>query len=389
MKNFESLVRKNSRNVIGVLSGTSVDAVDVVLVNIKGKGKSSEINVQDFRSYPIDIELKKHILRISSDKNLKAEDICRLNFTIGYLFAESVNKFISDKKLSEKKIDLIGSHGQTVCHFPTNKKLFGFESKSTLQLGDPSVIANKTGINVIGDFRTADIAAGGDGAPLVPYLDYVLFGSKKKNRAFVNIGGISNVTYLKKSCNQNEVIAFDTGPGNMLIDNLAMKLFGIKYDDHGKISSEGKSDSKLFSFLKRYDKYYKKKYPKSTGREYYGEKYVLDVLEIAKSIDPKDIITTVTEFTAFTIYHNLRWFEIDELIISGGGSKNDSLMKFLKIYFGKTEVKIINENGINAENKEAVLFAFLANELVNGIKTNMRSVTGSYKNVFLGKICLA
>ena len=389
MNNFETLIRKHTRTVIGVLSGTSVDAVDIVLVKIKGKGKSSEIKVLDFRSYPINIKLKKHILRLSTDNKIKAEDICRLNFVIGNLFAESVNKFISDKNLSAKDIDLIGSHGQTVCHFPANKKLFGFDSRSTLQLGDPSVIANRTGINVIGDFRTADVASGGDGAPLVPYLDYILFASDKKSRAFVNIGGISNVTYLCKSCDQNEVIAFDTGPGNMLIDSLMMKLFKKKYDKNGKTSSAGKVNAGLFKFLKDYDKFYRKKFPKSTGREYYGEKYISDILKNVENTKPADIISTVTKFTAFTIYHNIKRFNPGELLISGGGAKNISLMNFLKEYSGKTEVNPINEKGITTDNKEAVLFALLANEFLNGNRANITSATGSFKNVFLGKFCPA
>ncbi len=383
MNNFETLIRKKVRTVIGVLSGTSVDAVDVVLVKIKGKGKSSEINVLDFKSYPI------NILRLSSDNQIKAEDLCRLNFIVGNLFAESVNKFISDKNLSAKDIDLIGSHGQTVCHFPVNKKLFGYDSRSTLQIGDPSVIANRTGINVIGDFRTADVASGGGGAPLVPYLDYILFASDKKSRVFINIGGISNVTYLCKSCDQNEVIAFDTGPGNMLIDSLMMKLFKKKYDRNGKTSSAGEVNAGLFKFLKNYDKFYRKKFPKSTGREYYGERYISDILKNVENTKPADIISTVTKFTAFTIYHNIKRFNPAELIISGGGSKNISLMNFLKEYFGKTEVNPINEKGITTDNKEAVLFALLANEFVNGNKANITKATGSFENVFLGKFCPA
>lgn len=389
MNNFETLISKKSRTVIGVLSGTSVDAVDLVLVKIKGKGKSSEIKVLDFRSYPVNVKLKMHILRLSSDNNLKAEDICRLNFIIGNLFADSVNRFLSVNKLSYKNVDLIGSHGQTICHFPGKKDLFGFDSRSTLQVGDPSVIANKTGISVIGDFRTADVAAGGDGAPLAPYLDYILFSSAEKSRVFVNIGGIANVTYLRKSCSQNEVIASDTGPGNMLIDSLMMKLFKKKYDKNGKTSSSGNVNGELFSFLKEYDKFYVKKFPKSTGREYYGEKYVSEVLNKGKNSKPADLISTVTKFTAFTIYHNLKRFETDELLISGGGSKNTALMNFLKEYFPQTEVKQINEKGINSDNKEAVLFALLANEFVNGIRANITSATGSDKNVILGKFCPA
>lgn len=389
MDKFANLIKKNQRNVIGVLSGTSVDAVDVVLIRIKGKGASSRIKVIDFKSYPINIKLKTHILKVSTGNFVKLEDICRLNFIIGNLFAETVNKFMLRNKISHKNTDLIGSHGQTIFHAPENIKMFGFDSKSTFQIGDPSVIANKTGITTIGDFRVADIAAGGDGAPLVPYLDYILFKDNIKSRAFLNIGGISNVTFLRKMCKQNEVIAFDTGPGNMILDSLMLKLFNKKFDKGGSISDRGNVNEKLFEFLSRFDNFYLKKFPKSTGREYYDEGFVNAILNFDRKIAFKDIIATVTKFTAYTIFYNLKGFEIDELVVSGGGSKNKSLMRYLSEYSVGVNVKTIFENGITSENKEAVLFAVLANEIVNGNKTNMPSVTGSDKNVYLGKICIA
>lgn len=389
MDKFVNLVKKKTRNVVGILSGTSVDAVDIVLIKIKGKGTSSRIKVIDFKSYPINLTLKTHILSFSYKNKNNVEDLCRLNFIIGNLFAEVVNKFKLRGKVSNVKIDLIGSHGQTIFHAPENIKKFGFDSKSTLQTGDPSVIANRTGITTIGDFRTADIAVGGDGAPLVPYLDYVLFNDNKISRAFLNIGGISNVTFLKKKSKQNDVIAFDTGPGNMILDAVMLKLFNRKFDKDGSVSDKGTVNIELFKFLTENDKFYKKKFPKSTGREYYNEGFVEAVLKFNKKIDNKDIIATVTKYTAYTIYYNLKRFKIDELVVSGGGSKNIALMHFMEEYFGEVKIKTINQSGITAENKEAVLFAVLANEILNGNKTNMPSVTGSKKNVYLGKICIA
>jgi anhydro-N-acetylmuramic acid kinase len=218
MKKFLTILNKNERLVIGVLSGTSVDAIDVVLVRISGSGINTQVRVLDFNSYPISKKLKQFILKCSESESSHVEDICRLNFIIGKLFASSIKKLIIRNKLLTQDIDLIGSHGQTIYHYPFNQKLFSFNSKSSLQVGDPSVIANQTGIITIGDFRSADISVNGDGAPLVPYLDYILFSHKTKNRVFVNSGGISNITFLKKSCGQNEVVAFDTGPGNMIID---------------------------------------------------------------------------------------------------------------------------------------------------------------------------
>lgn len=389
MNELRSLSSKQERIVAGILSGTSVDGVDTVLVKIKGKGNSMKIKVVDFETFPIRKDLKKKIIDFTTDKSAGTGDICRLNFVIGNLFSGCILKLIKRNNYTSKDIDLIGSHGQTIYHFPYNKKFFGENSKSTLQIGDSSVIANKTGITTIGDFRTADVAAGGDGAPLVPYLDHILFGSKTKDRILLNIGGISNCTYLKKSCTKEKVIAFDTGPGNMLIDAVVKLLFNRKYDADGKISDKGKLNEKLFDYLKKKDKYYKKAYPKSTGREYYGEKFIKDILRKYNNLSPADIVATVTKFTAYTIYYNIRKFKTDEILVSGGGVKNPALMSYLSEYVKDVPVRELNSGGINSDNKEAVLFAVLANELINGVKTNMMSVTGAVKNVYLGKICLA
>lgn len=390
MKKFLSLLSKKSRLVIGVLSGTSVDAVDTVLVRITGNGSDTILNVIDFESFPIRKGLKKFILKCSVNQSSSVEDICRLNVVLGFLFAESVKKIVFRNKLSTKDIDLIGSHGQTIYHYPFNQKLLSYNSKSSLQIGDPSVIANQTGIITVGDFRTADISVNGDGAPLVPYLDYVLFNHNSKSRIFVNIGGISNITYLKQSCTQNDVIAFDTGPGNMLMDYLMKKFYDKKYDKSGITASKGQVSKELFKHISLKDKFYKKSPPKSTGREYYSGEFTENILKYFKKLKPEDIVATFTKYTAYTIFYNSRKFvNTDELIISGGGAKNHTLVKFIKEYFKDTEVNVMNENGINQDNKEAVLFAVLANEIVSGNKTNIPSVTGSDKNVFLGKICLS
>lgn len=388
MNNILSLSGKKSRIVIGALSGTSVDAVDVVLLKLKGSGKDTVIKVLDFESYPIRKDLREYILKCSSKFNSDVEKICRLNFIIGHLFAKSINKLISGNKLKKENIDLIGSHGQTVYHYPFDHRLFSFNSKSTLQLGEISVIANLTGITTVGDFRTADISVNGDGAPLVPYLDYILFSGKTKSRLLVNIGGISNLTYLKKAGKQDDVIAFDSGPGNMMIDFLVSKFYNKKYDKDGKIALSGKADNELLKILCRRDKYYVKNPPKSTGREYYSEKFINEILKYCKKIKPENIIATFTKFTAYSVYYNSKRFKADEVIISGGGARNIALMGFLKEYFTDTCVKIIDENGINPDNKEAVLFAVLANELISGNKANMPSVTGSSRKVFLGKISI-
>ncbi|MEO8665188.1 MAG: anhydro-N-acetylmuramic acid kinase [Ignavibacteria bacterium] len=388
MNKYLSVFNKKQKTVIGVLSGTSVDAIDVVLVKINGSGISTKIKVIDFESYPINNRLRTFILDCSGNKKSTVENICKLNFIIGSAFADSISKIISRNNLKSKDIDLIGSHGQTIYHIPVSEQLFGFSSRSTLQIGDPSVIANQTGIVTVGDFRTADMAIGGEGAPLVPYLDYILFSHKSKSRAFINIGGISNLTYLKSSCIQNDVIAFDSGPGNMIIDYLVKKYFGKNFDKDGKIALSGEVDSKLFDHICFKDKYFKKSPPKSTGREHYSGKFVESVLKKFSNVESKDIIATFTKFTAYSIYFNLIKYKSDEIIISGGGANNPAIFKYIKEYFIDVPVYKMNDAGINPDNKEAVLFAVLANELVSGNKANMPSVSGSERNTFLGKICI-
>ncbi len=389
MKKYASFFDKTDKTIIGVLSGTSVDGIDVVLTKIHGSGVTTNIKVIDFETYPIESRLKKLILKCSSKQDSNVEDICKLNFIVGDLFAKSINKLISRNKLLKEDIDLIGSHGQTIYHIPLNEKLFGFSSKSTLQIGDPSVIANRTGITTVGDFRVADVAVMGDGAPLVPYLDYILLKDKKKNRAFINIGGIANITYLKSSCSPEDVIAFDTGPGNLMIDYLMKKFFNRKFDKDGKVALGAEVIENIFKYICSADKFYKKQPPKSTGREYYSATFIENILKQFPDCNNENIISTFTKFTSFSIYSNLKNYKIDELFISGGGAKNPAIINFLSSYFKGVDVKIFNKDGITSDNKEAVLFAVLANELICGNKTNMRSVTGSRRNVFLGKICPA
>ena len=393
MKKFLNLVNKTKRVVIGILSGTSVDGVDVVLLKISGKNFATRIKVIDFKTYPVSSELKKFIIECSSGKSGNPENICRLNFMAGNLFADSVIKIIKKNKLLTKDIDLIGSHGQTIFHYPFNHKLYKLSSKSTLQIGDISVIANKTGITTVGDFRTGDVAVNGDGAPLVPYLDQILFTDKRNKRILINIGGITNLTVLGKYGDNKKVIAFDCGPGNMMIDYLANKYYNKKFDKNGQIASKGNVIDEMLKKIISEDEFCRKAPPKSTGREYYSENFINSILNKFKKADPSDILKTFTEYTAFAIHYNLKKINVNidnaELIVSGGGAKNTLLMKYLKEYFKGNTVRTMNDHGINCDNKEAVLFAVLANELINGEKTNMPSVTGSDRKVFLGKISIA
>lgn len=394
MKKVIDLINKEQKLIIGVLSGTSVDAVDVVLTEMQGSGTNTKLSVLNFDSFPIPPEIKDYVLKSSNKDTGTVEDVCKLNFLIGNLFADSVNNFLSKHGLNNSDIDLIGSHGQTLYHIPGNEELYGYKTRSTLQVGDPSVIANKTGIITVGDFRTADMALGGEGAPLVPYLDYVLFRSSDRNRLLINIGGISNVTYLSKGGELNNVTAFDTGPGNMAIDRLMKEFYDKPYDENGSIAASGNIQQKLLDNILRFDNYYNRKPPKSTGREFYGEGFVEYILSVASGVSDEDVIRTVTDYTAYTIHYNVSNFidgspkEINEILVSGGGANNDFLMGLLKEYFSGADVKPLDEGGINTDNKEAVLFAVLANEAIHGNPANVPSVSGAERSVVLGKICL-
>jgi len=392
MKKLAGIRKKGYKIALGVLSGTSVDAVDIVLAGIRGTSVSLKVDVIDYQEYSIPQRLRTFILENSAKGQGSVDNLCRMNFLIGNLYASKINRFLNERNIKNAEIDFIGSHGQTVHHLPASDKMFGYSVKSTLQIGDPSVIANCTGILTVGDFRTADVAAGGGGAPLVPYLDYALFRSDRRNRILLNIGGIANLTFLKKNCKLNDVIAFDTGPGNMMIDYIARKLFSRNYDRDCRLANKGIISDALFSEIKRRDTYYKSRPPKSTGREFYGAAFVDGILNKFKKAKPEDVIRTFTFYTAYTVSENIKKFikpkERFELLVSGGGSKNKIILTALESLIKNAEVKVLDENGINSSNKEAVLFAVLANETLRGNPSNVVSVTGAARNVKLGKICL-
>jgi anhydro-N-acetylmuramic acid kinase len=372
MKNLIDLISKEKKYVIGLMSGTSIDAVDVALIETNGSGVNTKLNLIGYLEFPYPDGFKELVLRNSVKDSSNVEEICRLNFLIP--------QFYND--------------GQTIHHLPANQFLFDKNSASTLQIGDPSVLAKLSGIITVGDFRVGDVALGGQGAPLVPYFDFIIFHSNEKSRALLNIGGIANFTILDKDGSVEDIYAFDTGPGNMLSDILSKRFFDKQYDEDGNFALSGKINEDLFNALLLKDNYIKAKPPKSTGREYYGEKYLSSLLDEFKDVNQYDWLTTVAELTAFAIYDNYKNFvqnetEIEELIISGGGAKNKYIYKRLKEYFGdKVELKIIDEIGLSSDAKEAVCFAVLANETISGNCANVPKTTGASKPTILGKICL-
>ncbi len=394
MYRLSKLQKKKKKLVIGLMSGTSMDGIDAVLLEITGNGLKTKFKELYFNTYPYPKGLKNLILKNSMKSTSNVEDITRLNFLIGKLFAKAAINLCEEYGIDISKIDLIGSHGQTIHHLPRSKKMFGHEIKATLQIGDPSVIAKITNVPVVGDFRVGDMALGGEGAPLVPYFDFITFRSNRINRSLLNIGGISNITILKKGCSLEDVIAFDTGPGNVLIDLLVKKFYRKSFDRDGEIAFSGKINNALFQKIVKYDKFIKLKPPKSTGRERYNEEFISNVLDGLSHLRKADIIRTFSEYTGYVTFYNYNKFirkecEISELLVSGGGANNNYIMQSLQRYFGdKIKVKKVEEKIVSSDAKEAVCFALLANETISENPTNIPQVTGSSRKSILGKICL-
>jgi anhydro-N-acetylmuramic acid kinase len=376
------------------MSGTSLDGVDVALVEIEGNSTFTKLNLIGFLEYPFPIGLKDKLLKNSVKETSNVEDISQLNFLIPHIYYDAIKTLCEDINFSLDKIDLIGTHGQTIQHLPKKQNYFNYEISSTLQIGDPAVLAKLSGIITVGDFRTGDMALGGEGAPLIPYFDYILFHSHQKNRALLNIGGISNFTILNKEKGLKDVLAFDVGPGNMLIDTVTKKLLNKDFDKDGDIARSGKLNEKLFDALKLNDNFIERNPPKSTGREYYGERFLVELLEIFKDVKNEDWLNTITKFTSYGIYRNYEKFikddtKIDELIVSGGGAKNKFLYECLNNDFcDEIEIKIIDDIGVSSDAKEAICFAVLANETISGNPTNIPRTTGALRPTILGKICL-
>lgn len=398
MKTLLKVYEKEERLVLGLMSGTSLDGIDIALVKIIGNGKNTKLTLIAYNEFPFPDGFKEFVLANSLTKESNVTDICKINFLVPRIYADAIKKFCLSNNINLEDIDLIGSHGQTIHHLPQKEELFGFSTASTLQVGDPSVLAKLTGILTVGDFRPSDIALNGEGAPLVPYFDYIMFSSETKNRALLNIGGISNFTILPKNCKTEQVSAFDTGPGNMLIDYLTKKMYSKPFDKNGDIASSGKLSHTLLKVLEKHDEYIGKTPPKSTGREYYNDVFINNVLSnlevYNENVSNEDILHTFTYYTAYTIYLNYKNFvsqntQIDELYVSGGGAKNKLIMHYLQTLFGEA-VKVNNSDslGINPDAKEAICFAVLANETISGNPSNVPPVTGAVKPTILGKICL-
>ena len=376
--------------VIGLMSGTSADGVDAALVEIEGKGTETLVKLLGFSLLPYPGDLRRAILDLCDPEKGKVDKICRMNVVLGEWFAQGALRVCQDAGVDIEDVDLIGSHGQTIHHLPETVTLFETPVRGTLQIGDSSVVAERTGITTVSDFRSRDMAAGGEGAPVVPLVDYLLFRSETIGRVMLNIGGISNLTVLRKGCRREDVYAFDTGPGNMVIDGVVSALTGGQdgYDEGGKRAALGKGSPELLDSLMQHP-FLALPPPKSTGREMFGTPVIDRVLE--RGLPENDLIRTVTNFTVESIACALDRFvfpqcEIQEIVVSGGGAENPVIMAGLGETLLEQEVVRIEDRGLPSEAKEAIAFAILANETLAGQAGNVPRATGAAHPVVLGVV---
>lgn len=379
---------KKPRKILGIMTGTSIDAIDLALVEIHSE-KKFELIETGTELFPK--EFKKYLIKLISNK-YKAKEFSQLNSLYTDFLIDAIRRFSLYSKSKFDTIDVIAFHGQTIWHNPKKEYLFEKEVNSTWQIGDPTKIANYFNKTVINNFRSADIALGGEAAPLVPIFDYHFLRSKEKDVICLNIGGMSNLTFLKKNCSEDEVIAWDTGPGNVLIDKAAKKLLNKEYDLDGAIAAKGNENSKLFNFLNKIEYTYKKP-PKSTGRELFDNSLFKKLIQIKKNenINSLDFITTLTKFTAFSISYNIKNYANENALIyhSGGGGKNKTLIRMLGSYLPNSTIIDTDSKHISSTFKESIAFAYIAWRSLSGLHSNIPSVTGAKRKAILGSITFA
>jgi anhydro-N-acetylmuramic acid kinase len=383
--------------VLGLMSGTSADGIDLALARISGAPPQLKAKFLGHSSFPFPPALRKEILRVAEQQPISAGELSQLNFRLGHIYADAVLAACRKFKIAPRRINLVGNHGQTIFHQGQPVKYFGRPTASTLQIGGAPVIAARTGIITVSDFRTADMALGGQGAPLVPFADYAVYRHPKLGRVSLNIGGIANVTVIPAGASPDQVLAFDTGPGNMLIDALVERFSHgrQRFDKDARLAQSGRSIPALLNELMR-DPYLKLAPPKSTGREYYGRAYVQKALTLGRRHDakPADLIRAATIFTALSVVDALHRFvlrshRIHQLIVSGGGARNPLILAQISASLPGVDVLPSSNFGILEDAKEAFAFAILAYETFHQRSSNLPSATGARGPAILGKISYA
>ncbi|HPF16556.1 MAG TPA: anhydro-N-acetylmuramic acid kinase [Thermotogota bacterium] len=376
------------KKIIATMSGTSCDGLDIVYCEIEGSYTDTNLVRHLFTYQPYGDEMSEKLKMLTSGKATVGE-IARANVYLAQIQAQLINRFIQENHLED--VELIVSHGQTVFH-DTNPSDDSLMPKCTLQIGDGDYISCLTGIPVLSDLRMKDMAVGGQGAPLVVYTDYILFSSDEESVGLQNIGGIGNITIIRKDSGPDEIIAFDTGPGNILINQACEHYLGVAYDQNGQYSKNGTVVPLLLSFLWEIEEdYFTVTPPKSTGREIrYHQAYFKKIVDFSKEngFAVEDILKTVVEFTAQTMVQSYKQhaFEPDRLIVSGGGSKNPTLIEAIKHNLIHSRLTIMDESLNDA--KEAIAFALMGNEYLNQHYANIKSATGACRSVRLGKLSI-
>lgn len=390
IKKLTGLASKKSRVIIGLMSGTSLDGLDVALCKISGYGKSTKIDLLKFDTVPYSESTKKRIREVFARQQVNFQQLCELNAWIGNFHGALVLNCLKKWKIKPSGVDIIASHGQTVFHSPMAITP-GAQIDSTFQAGDGDHVAVKTGIMTLSDFRQKHIAAGGEGAPLAVYGDYLLFSKKGEDRIMLNIGGIANFTYLPGSTDPNKVFVTDTGPGNTLIDQAVQQHRpGLSFDKDSNIAKTGKVNDALLTALMA-NKFFQLTFPKTTGPELFNMNYVQHALELsgATSISLEDLLATLTRFSAETIVKAIRQIinfkKGMKIYLSGGGAHNPLLLDGIKSLLKEIDFHQMDELGISGDSKEAVLFALLANESLAGGKLNFGN-RAKVPSVSMGKI---
>jgi anhydro-N-acetylmuramic acid kinase len=391
-KNIARLARiasKKSRIIIGLMSGTSMDGLDVALCQVSGSGLRTQLTLRAFETVPYASEVRSRIGEVFAKSSVDFEQLCILNPWIGQLHAGMVNKCLKKWRIRSADVDLIASHGQTVYHAPASQHPED-DTNATLQIGDGDQIAVRTGIITLSDFRQKHIAKGGEGAPLAVYGDYLLLSHKKENRILLNIGGIANFTYLPGGQNPNKVFVTDTGPGNTLIDHATRRLFpGEYYDKDAARARRGVVNTKLLKALTS-DRFFKLSFPKTTGPEVFSMGYVQTAQESSDTIDlqAEDLLATLTRFSAETIasaIHLATGKKKFSIYLSGGGAHNPLLTQWLQELLNVPSLQTTEAIGVAGDAKEAILFAVLANETVAGGITDFGR-RSKIPSVSMGKI---
>jgi anhydro-N-acetylmuramic acid kinase len=387
--------------VAGVMSGTSADGINVALVRIQGRGFRSRLELLANYEFPYPTEVRRAVLRAMNAKAASVADLSRLNFLLGELYAKSIQ---AAQRRAKLECELVGCHGQTIYHQSAPATFLGRSVACTWQTGEGAVIAATLGVPVVSDFRPADMAAGGTSAPLVPFLDYVAFRHRRFGRIVQNIGGIGNLTAIPPRATPDDVFAFDTGPGNMVIDAVAERLFDRPYDRNGHLAAKGEPiEAVVRQMLRR--SFFRQPPPKTAGREQFGEAFVQELLRLCRRADPHDVIATATALTARSIALAVNNFVLApdapnvpagsrapsryrEFIVSGGGTCNGTLMRMIREELTPLKIRVLTTDdfGLPSSAKEAVAFALLAYQTWRRLPSNIPSATGAKGPAILGKV---